>query len=386
MRLNGLEERYLKAKDKLLSDESICLQNRILFGRYFEFQERRLKRLNGLPVLDDACYKTLSVYIGRFRNVNQWFINKPLVTITECDIRRVYDGLEDGVIVRRDGKPFESKIDYYSKIFKSKLFDLAGKKELARKVIEFTKPKKSNVQFILEDDFRKIEREVVDLRKQLLLWLGWDFGENINSLLQLRKSDFYQQRHPDTDEPEYMVNFRPVILKRSRTSRSEITLYPETVQLLNQALPTLQDDELLFTFGYRNAVKFLDKAVQRSGVNCVPTGGKVTWAILRKGMACDLLNKGWTTDEVNARLGHKPSSRELDAYVSFMALGRHRSKDKVQSFKVHEMSKELDSVKQREMLQNNRNRDLQSQIQMQQDQIDELKRMIVDNLKSKIIS
>jgi chaperonin cofactor prefoldin len=50
------------------------------------------------------------------------------------------------------------------------------------------------------------------------------------------------------------------------------------------------------------------------------------------------------------------------------------------------MSKELDSVKQREMLQNNRNRDLQSQIQMQQDQIDELKRMIVDNLKSKIIS
>lgn len=47
---------------------------------------------------------------------------------------------------------------------------------------------------------------------------------------------------------------------------------------------------------------------------------------VRSSMACDLLSKGWTTDEVNQRLGHRLSSREIDKYVNWLSLDRHKPK------------------------------------------------------------
>ena len=59
------------------------------------------------------------------------------------------------------------------------------------------------------------------------------------SLLQLRKRDFRRQVNPETDEPEYLVDLRKEILKRSRTPRVEITLFIETVELLDLALQSM---------------------------------------------------------------------------------------------------------------------------------------------------
>lgn len=147
-----LSKCYADLKKKLLSDNSICSENRRLFNEFFEFEERKLKRQNGLSSLDDGCYKTLCYYVLRFRNVNTWFKNKPWIKLGKFDIQKVYDDLEDGKIVNRFGKRYEDRSSYYSKVFKSKPFALAGKVDIAREVMEYhTDNVKKEVRFVTEE-------------------------------------------------------------------------------------------------------------------------------------------------------------------------------------------------------------------------------------------
>ncbi|MCH8905240.1 MAG: site-specific integrase [Bacteroidetes bacterium] len=136
--------------------------------------------------------------------------------------------------------------------------------------------------------------------------------------------------------------------------------------MLDQHLRDLEDNDLLFKFEYRNAKKIIDRAVERAGIKCIPNGEKVTWKDLRSGMACDLLKKGYTTDEVNARLGHKPSSDEIDKYVNFLAIDRHTPKKKVHRFEMEKLNEELQEVKQREKLQILRNQEIGEDMQLLQ--------------------
>jgi len=80
-------------------------------------------------------------------------------------------------------------------------------------------------------------------------------------------------------------------------------------------------------------------------------------------MACDLLNKGWTRDEVNARLGHKPSSLELDKYINFLALDRHQPKKKIHQHQLGKIQEELQETKDRERLYSKRLEQQSTQLQ-----------------------
>ena len=184
----------------------------------------------------------------------------------------------------------------------------------------------------------------------MLLWLAWDIGENAHSLLQLRKRDFTRQVDVDSDEPEYTVHLRREILKRSRTPRAEVTNYPDTVRYLDLILANIADDDLLFQFGTRMAAKLLERAVRITDATCIPGGQKVTLKDLRSPMACDLLSKGWTTDEVNFRLGQKPSSREIDKYVNWLALDKRHPKKRINEHKATGVTRSLAEAEQREKL------------------------------------
>ena len=94
----GWKDQYLNAKTKLLKDEAVCIDNRLLFEKFFVFEEYKLKRQNHLSELDDGCYKTLYDYIMRFRRTNSWFKNRPWVSLTKEDIKQVYDDLEGGAL------------------------------------------------------------------------------------------------------------------------------------------------------------------------------------------------------------------------------------------------------------------------------------------------
>lgn len=133
----GLKERYENSKQRMLFNEEVCEENRKLWRDFFEYEERKLKRKNGLSELDEGCYKTLSAYTYNLPTVNSWFKNKPWINLTEEDIRRVYDDLEDGKIKNANGEKFKDRSSFYNKIFKSKPFRMAGKEEMAKTVIEY---------------------------------------------------------------------------------------------------------------------------------------------------------------------------------------------------------------------------------------------------------
>ena len=380
----ALENSYPTAQQKLLTDGSICKENRLLFRKFFDYEEYKLKRMRGLSKLDDGCYKTLLAYVTRLRTVNRWFDNKPWKRLTKSDIKAVYDALEDGKILSRFGRPIKDKGTYYHQIIRSKPFEMAGKKALVESVMEFytsTSGNNEDVRFIREDTFRKLVDIATKIQHKAFLWLAWDIGENSGSLLQLRKRDFTQQRNEDTNEPEYLVNLRREILKRSRTPRTEVTNYRETVELLDSLLDNLKDDDLLFSFGYRMAKKIMERAVRITKAACIPAGQAVTLKDLRSSMACDLLSKDWTTDEVNYRLGHKPSSREIDKYVNFLAIDRRKPKRKLHEHAVGKLTRELEALRDREKLFQQRQTRLKKRVEQMGEEIEVNNRLMFEQVE-----
>lgn len=338
--------RYKAGRLKLLNDKDICRQNRTLFKKYFDEQEYNLKRSRGLSKLDRGNYRTLYGYILKFRNVNMWFNNKPWKKLTKSDIKQVYDDLEDGVITRKNGKAFKGLSDsYYSKIFKSRPFKLAGKDVIAKDVIIYSKNNSNEVRYITEKDFKKFLAATYKADHELMLWLAWDIGENIGSLVKLKKSDFVRTENSETFEVEYRVNLRKEILKRSRRPRGVRTNYPETATLLDKYLKDFSDDQEIFTYNYGYAYQILKRLVKKLDIKCTPTGEPATWKDFRSGMTCDLLSKGWSTDYLNGRLGHRPSSKEIDKYVNFIAMDSNDSKKKLTEHTVLTLRRELAQYK-----------------------------------------
>lgn len=359
---NEWETRFIRAKETLLNDKSICSENRKLFKEFYGFMETKLKRINGHEKLDEASYKTLYGYIKRLRNVNKWF-GKPLKDITKEDIQRVYDDLEEGRIKTSNGKTFTSKKDYYSKVFKSKLFQMIGKDGLAKEVILYPTKRKQEVRYILEEDFRRLQEGVNNPIQKALLWLAYDIGENINSLLELKKKDFTRRINKDDHEPEYLVTLRKNILKRSRLERTEPTHYADTVRKLDVVLEELDEEDLVFPFGYNTAFKILRRAAKRTNVKCQPNNDELSWKDLRSGMASDLLNKNWTVEQINGRLGHRPSSREIDVYVSHFAINKAKPKRALTQTRIEDIQSQLEDERQRNKALNNRLNELEENMQ-----------------------
>lgn len=353
----SFETQYRKGLPVLLNNKKINETNRELFKKFFEYQEYKLKRMNSLAKLDESSYKTLCFYLSRLRTVNVWFKNKAWKDLSREDIKKVYDNLEDGKIKNRFGNKYNTQT-FYKTILRGKPFELAGKKDLAKEVMEFySSTKKKAVRFIREADFRKLVDTAMLPEHKLFLWLCFDIGENSNSILQLRKQDCQRQINEYTKEPEYLVNLREGTLKRSRTARREPSNYKETVELLDLILKDKSDSNNIFNFEYRNAKKIMERVTRITKVKCIPEGQRPALKDLRSSMACDLLSKGWTTDEINARLGHTPSSRELDPYVNFLALEKNKPKRKMQEFQVAQLKDELETVKRQANLENKRMRE-----------------------------
>jgi hypothetical protein len=376
------KNQYIKNKPQLLNDLSICKANRDLFEKFLNEKEYKLKRINGIPKLTETQYKTLSKDISQLKNINLFFKNKPLTEITKADIKRVYDALEDQKLKGLRGGIIIAKEDYYNKFFKSLLFEIAGKDKLAKEVIKYynNNHQDAEVRFFEEETHKKIVDVVTNPIQKCLCWLAWDIGENIFTLLELQKKDFVRQINPNSKESEYIVNLPREKIKSSRTARSEITNYKETVDLLDIVLKDLQPDDKLFKFGHRQALKFLHRAVKIINAKCIPKGQSVTWKDYRSSMACNLLRKGWTTDEIKSRLGHKPSSRVLNKYVSYHAIGKHRTKKKLYDNDLFNVKNELEEAKQREKLQSSRIERQKEDLERQQMKILKLERAI-NNIK-----
>lgn len=364
------EKLYLSYKKKLLTDNSICKENKALFKKFFEFEEVKLKRRNRLKEQDKGTLNTLYGYVYKLRNINTWFKNKPLKNITKKDILKVYNDLEDGIIVNARGSPVRDTDSVYDKIFKGKLFRMINKKEIAEEILEEFRGNRnpSDVRFISEDQFRKMVSVIANPTHKSLAWLAFDVGENINTLLQLKKKDFFEQEN-EQKEKEYRVNLHKDILKRSRRPRSVITNYKETYALMNIQLSSIGDDDQVWSFQYRAAYKFLERAVRLTKMKCTPNGELLRWKDVRSSMACDLLVKHWTGDEIKSRLGHSPSSTAIDRYINFLAINEKTTKKKIYHNDINKLAGELEESKSREQLNTRR-------MELMKEEMKDIKKML----------
>ncbi|MBU4308326.1 MAG: hypothetical protein KJ566_00835 [Nanoarchaeota archaeon] len=387
----GKKEEYIRRKDRILTDKKICEANRKLFKKFFEETEYKLKRKNRLSELDNGCYKTLCGYTSYFKNVNLWFKNKEWKKLTKTEIKKVYDDLEDLKLRGCSGKIITSRTDYYDKIFKSLPFELAGKVEIAREVMKYyeNNHKNEDVRFFEEESFKKIAGATETTIQRLLCWLAWDIGENIFSLIQLQKLNCVRNVNQKTKDVEYIINLPREKIKRSRRARSEITNFRETAQLLDVVLKDLEPEDKIFNFGHRNALKFLDKAVKKVNVVCIPKGQKVTFKDFRSSMACHLIKIGWTTDEIKARLGHSPSSKAIDKYCNYLSMGKGKPKVKVQESQIESLIEEVEKLKQMEKLtairEETKNEEIED-LQKRQKQMELIVKRIVDDTGQLVFS
>jgi hypothetical protein len=361
----SLLEQYNRNKTKLLNDESICKPNRELFKKFFEEEEYKLKRKRKLEKLNDKVCKTLLGYVQKLRNTNTWFKNKDLTKITREDIKKVYDDLEEGRIKNIKGTSFKDKNSYYNKVFKSTLFQMIGKDEIAKEVIVATsqsaEEEDKEVRFITEEDFKRTISVVIQIRHKLALQLGWDTTENLSTILKLKVSDCKKVIDSETKEPEYNIRLRKEILKTSRTKRTEPTLYSETVQLLDLVIQGKEPEENIFDYDKPALEKVWKRAVEKTKIRCEPDGQIPTIKDIRSGSMCHLLNKGWTSDEIKSRAGHKPSSSVIDKYLNYKAKRKQTSKKKIRVFELDKLQEEIESMKQREKLLNKRNEEVQEE-------------------------
>ncbi|MBD3353719.1 MAG: hypothetical protein GF364_19700 [Candidatus Lokiarchaeota archaeon] len=392
------KERYHKKKAELLDDPDVNPENRKTIKKFLEYEEYKLKRKQGLSEVDERSYKTLESYIRRIRQVNEWLGNKDWNKLKKSDIKKMIDDLEDGVITTHKGTKHSDRAQFYQ-LIQGKLFDIVKKSQYAKEIFSDFEVKgrdddHNEVRFIDEGQFRKIVDCAITPIQRCLLWLAFDIGENIGTLLELEKEDFKRQTNPDTGDPEYLVILPKHKLKRSRTPRTEITNYADTVKYLDivlddvkpadknisnkwmkdRPLSEIHSDDKLFKFGMKAATLFLDRAVDKAKVRCQPGGQKVTWKDLRSSMACDCLKKDWSRDEVNSRLGHKPSSRVIDKYINYLALDKRKPQKKIYEGNMKKLQVELDKNKDTNKLQGER-------IKRQEADIEALKRSLEEMQK-----
>ncbi|MDO8508205.1 MAG: tyrosine-type recombinase/integrase [Nanoarchaeota archaeon] len=398
------KDRYLKNKQLLLEDPTLNTNNKKVIEEFFKFEEYKLKRKQGLTEVDERSYKTLSHYITRIKNLTQWLNNKDWADLNEEDIKKLIDDLEDGVIKNKYGRRHEDRSLYYQ-MFCGKFWGLIKKNHIAQGIIdEFSirgRDFNKQVRFIEFESFRKVVSCINNPIQLCLVWLAWDIGENIGTLLELEACDFQRQINPDTNEAEYLVILPREKLKRSRTPRSELTNYKETVEYLDIVLANLKpnykevsnkyvrgrklseyySEGRLFKFGMRSADKFLKRAVELSKVRCMPGGEKVTWKDLRSSMACDLLRKGWSIDEINSRLGHSVASRVITRYVTYLSLDRRKPKAKVHQSNLRKLEFELDKQKELNKLQGLRVENLKKEQDQMKEEFNIQMAKVVSELK-----
>ena len=161
------ETQYKNNRLKILENDSVCKENKILFKEFLKQKEYNLKRRNGIPNLTETQYKTLAKDVSQLKNINHWFL-KPIADLTKADIKKVYDGLEDEKLKSIRGAIIKTKTDYYDKFFKSLLFKIAGKDHLSKEIIIPSKKSDQEVRFFEEDTHRKIVSVVNTQIKKLL--------------------------------------------------------------------------------------------------------------------------------------------------------------------------------------------------------------------------
>jgi len=331
--LQNVLGKFEKLKKKyVLENENILPANKKLINGWLIKKEDELKSRKGRERADELRWsKTINKYVLLLRNIGEWF-DKPFNKLTEKELKGFYERFEKGEIKCKTGKPFarSTRKDYYNKVFKSGFGEFCGIQEKCQKIMILENSEDEEVKFFEYEDLNAMINSYNNVVAKTLLCLSFDLCLRVGETLNLLKSDFERRYNRNTKQNYYYVRIRKECTK-SKKERRISTLLPETTKLLDRYLKTIKNSkDLLFTFSYGNALKIVQRAAQRANVVTKPDGKPVAPHDYRKSGATHWLKKGMTIDKVKARLGHKPSSRVIDRYVSYLGLDQEEIVTEIQ--------------------------------------------------------
>lgn len=288
---------YLKSREKQSQDER----------GYSELAQKRY-------------YKTLNKVFTYLLNILKWFNPYELKDLTQENIYKVYTDLEQDKLTSITGKILEenSKKDIYSKELKNGFFEFIEKSHIARKVIKRIYREYKVVSYFTYDDIVRMSNATKRKDYELLLWLMFDTGIEINTILQLEKKHFLKK------ENYWYLNVPLDISKASRQPRNILIYQNSTIDLLNSTLPSLNDNDKLFKFGYRNANKLIKAVSEKTNTKTKPNKEIVKPHDFRRSMTMFFVNIEWNKIDILARLGQKPSSTEIDHYFNASGIDQER--------------------------------------------------------------
>lgn len=354
---------------------------------YIDNREKYLQNINGYSEVAKIRYsKTLNKELAYCKNILVWLNDIDIKKISKERIKKLYEGIETGKITGLNNKPIadSTKEDYY-RMFKGGLFAFLGINKYAKEIILRKFRDDQEVEFFRIETFIQIVKKAKLRSHKLLLWLMFDTGIEIGAILQLKKVHFTKSSNGDT----YIVHVPNSISKKVRSKRDIFVLHPETNELLEASLEEKQDNDFIFGFMVKNVERIVRDIVIKYGYKTEPGNKRITPKHFRSSCACYLLLRGWSTDKIKYRLGHKPSSSVIDRYVNYLAINQEED--------IKE-SKVLDLENYRELYRNiqNQNVKLQEELKSTREsnarQLKSFKRILEimatklndDNLKQKL--
>ncbi|MFH1915631.1 MAG: site-specific integrase [Nanoarchaeota archaeon] len=333
-RYEGCKDRFiLTGKIRVLGGFfTVRPDNRDLIVKYLDMREEDFRDIYGAG--KDArirnaktLYKFLTSYLA---NIAFWFNDKPFTDLTEDDIRRVYRGLESGELKSvKDNHLGELSLkDIYERAMKNGFFKMIGKDELARNVIKRKIANKQEVRFFELDTLKKMADLASTNTQRLAFWLLFDTGIEVSALVQLKKSHFELKQDSETKTEFYTLRIPKDISKKGRRIRNNYIHFTETNELLKKHLTGLEDTDKLFNMQPFALYRALERLNAVHHFKTKPEGKEITTKDFRSSCATYFLQIGWNTDEIKGRLGHSPSSDEIDKYVNYLGLHQNKRREK----------------------------------------------------------
>ncbi|MBT6821693.1 site-specific integrase [archaeon] len=382
--------RYKKKIKKLREENSIKTyegiikirkENKQLVLNYLEFKEQDLKDIYGTSKDAETrnaktLYKYLTTYLA---NIIYWFNDVSLKDITQKDIESIYRKIENGTLKSISGKKLSDITlkDIYSRVLKSGFFDYIKKSDLARNVIKRKVSPTHEVRFFDLDTLKEICNLANKKEHRLAYWLLYDLGLEISALLQLKKSNFELKYDKDLKTKYYMVHIAKDISKKGRRVRNNYVHFEETTNLLKVYLGTLKESDKLFNISPPALYRALQRSNKDGKFRVKPNGEKVTIKDFRSSCATYFLSQRWSTDEVKGRLGHSPSSSEINKYVNY--LGLHQKKRRKEDVELNFKNMKSKYDESQETI-----RMMKADQDNIKNQMEELKKMVIKNAMNEL--
>ena len=341
--LNSIK-RFDQAKEKFKNREELPLKNRQVALKWLDKKEKDLTMGLSTAEKEENRHrraKTLTKYIFLLNNICRWF--KDLENISLEELEQFKEDFYNDELRSIKGSMIKGKREYISKVIKSDFFKFLGHYDKSVKVFNFKlQNNKTRVEFLTFEDIKTLVEIAPSKIYKLVLFLLFASGMRIGTLFNIRKKDFELRFNEQTKIYYYLVHIRKEYTK-SQDDRTIPIIIPECNDLLKKYLEKLNFNDLLINVNCKTLTKQLGSLCVDSGIRTKPDNKNLpTIHILRKSATLFWLNKGYSTDQVKALLGHKPSSDAIDVYANYSGMDLEPSVTRIQVDELLKLNKELE--------------------------------------------